>query len=116
MVFARWSKSLTSTWIFGGAVQLFSCFSFSFSGAFLGNGDLSVGGTFLSSGVDSFFLWRFFFLVRGVFLGEGDLFFYFFWGGGSPLFGENKAFMAEPSDRPAINDGTPKLKRVNEKN
>ena len=26
------------------------------------------------------------------------------WGGGSPLLGEN---MAEPSDRPAINDGTP---------
>ena len=25
-------------------------------------------------------------------------------GGGSPLFGENNAFMAEPSGRPAIND------------
>ena len=52
---------------------------------------------------------------RGAFGGEGDLFFSFWWGG-SPLFGENKAFMAEPSDRPAIDDGTPKLTRVNEKN
>ena len=31
----------------------------------------------------------------------------FSFSGGSPLLGENKAFMAEPSDRPAINDGTP---------
>ena len=42
----------------------------------------------------------------GAFLEEGDSFFFFWWGG-SPLFGENKAFMAEPSDQPAINDGTP---------
>ena len=74
-----------------------------------------MGGTFLS-GVDSFFCGDFsFWSGGGAFLGEGYLF-SFFLGGGSPLFGENKAFMAEPSDRPAINDGTPKLKRVNEKN
>ena len=42
--------------------------------------------------------------------GEGHFFhkvIYFYFspgGGGSPLFGENNAFMAEPSDRPAIND------------
>ena len=74
-----------------------------------------MGGTFLS-GVDSFFCEDFsFWSGGGAFFGEGDLFFSFL-GGGSPLFGENKAFMADPSDRPAINDGTPKLKRVNEKN
>ena len=46
------------------------------------------------------------FLVRGgTFFELGDSFFFFTWGGGgSPLTGENKAFMAEPSDRPAIND------------
>ena len=44
--------------------------------------------------------------------GEGHLwrrvisisFFWTMWGG-SPLLGGNRAFMAEPSDRPAINDG-----------
>ena len=39
--------------------------------------------------------------------GEGSLFvgdFSFWSGGGSPLVGEKRAFMAEPSDRPAIND------------
>ena len=35
---------------------------------------------------------------------QGDLFFFFTWGGGSPLFGENNAFMAKLSGRPAIND------------
>ena len=52
------------------------------------------------------FLWRFFFWVRGrgIFSTQGDLFFFFTWWGGSPLFGENNAFMAEPSGRPAIND------------
>ena len=29
--------------------------------------------------------------------------------GGSPLLGGSSGFMAEPSDRPAINNGTPKL-------
>ena len=41
----------------------------------------------------------------GAFLSQGDSFFPFFtWGGGSPLIGENNAFMAEPSGRLAIND------------
>ena len=44
---------------------------------------------------------RFFFLVRGRGILRGDLFFFSFsfftWWGGSPLIGENKAFMAEPS-------------------
>ena len=31
-------------------------------------------------------------------------FFFFTWGGGSPFVGEKRAFMAEPSARPAIND------------
>ena len=96
MAFARWSKSSTSTWIFGGAVQLFS--GFSCSGAFLANGDLSGEGS----------LWRFFFLVRGRGIFGGGRF--IFLGGGSPLFGENKAFITDPSDRPAINNATPKLK------
>ena len=54
----------------------------------------------------------FFFFVAIFLFGQGEghffhkvIYFYFFtWGGGSPLFGENNAFMAEPSDRPAIND------------
>ena len=58
------------------------------------------------------------FYVEIFLLGQGEghfwrrvIYFYFSPGwGGSPLFGENKAFMAEPSDQPAINDGTPKLK------
>ena len=70
---------------------------------------LSVGGAFLS-GEGSFPLRDncgdlSFWLGGGAFLEEGDLFF-FFWGG-SPLFGENKAFMAEPSDWPGINHGMP---------
>ena len=37
---------------------------------------------------------------------EGDFDFFFLDNvGGSPLLGGNRAFMAEPSDRPAINDG-----------
>ena len=40
----------------------------------------------------------------GTFLEVGDLFFFFTWGGGSPLVGGKRAFMAEPSGRPAIND------------
>ena len=41
----------------------------------------------------------------GAFFGAGDVFFFFFtWGGGSPFVGEKRAFMAEPSARPAIND------------
>ena len=81
-----------STWIFGGAVQLFSGFSFSCSGAFLGNGDfiLSVGGAFLS-GEGSFSLRDFcgdfsFWSGGGAFLGEGDLFL-FFSGEGHPYLG-----------------------------
>ena len=42
-------------------------------------------------------------LSSGTFFGEGD-FAFFFVVGGSPLLGGNRAFMAEPSDRPAIND------------
>ena len=83
MAFARWSKSSTLTWIFGGTVQLFSVFSFSWSGAFLGNGDfiLSVGGAFLS-GEGGFPLRDFcgdlsFWSGGGAFLKEGDLFFFF---------------------------------------
>ena len=45
----------------------------------------------------------------GKFSEVGDLFF-FFGGDESLLFGENKAYMAEPSDQPAISDGTNKAK------
>ena len=85
-------------------------------GVFLGNGDFTLwsgGGAFLSwegnfplwvlCGDGDFSFWS----DGGAFLGEGDLIF-FFWGRGSPLLGENKAFIAEPSDRPAINNGTPR--------
>ena len=42
---------------------------------------------------------------EGAFFGVGDMFFFLFtWGGGSPLVGEKRAFMAELSARPAIND------------
>ena len=41
---------------------------------------------------------------EGAFFGVGDVFFFFTWGGESPLVGEKRAFMAEPSARPAIND------------
>ena len=40
----------------------------------------------------------------GAFFGLGDMFFFFTWGGGSPLVGEKRAFVAEPSARPAMND------------
>ena len=49
---------------------------------------------------------------RGTFLEVGDLFFFFTWGGGSPLVGEKRAFMAEPSGRPAINDRLVEKKKV----
>ena len=42
--------------------------------------------------------------VGGAFLSHGDSPFFFTWGGGgSPLLGEKRAFLAEPSARPAIN-------------
>ena len=93
MAFARWSKSSTSTCIFGGAVQLFS-FSW----------EILSGVAFLSGEVDFlggvFSFWS----GGGAFLGVGDSFFFFTWGGGSPLVGKKRAFMAEPSARPAITD------------
>ena len=95
MAFARWSKSSTSTCIFGGAVQLFSFFSpttFSFS-------FLSGEGCFLGGDFSFFCVWS----VGGAFLSHGDSPFFFTWGGGSPLLGEKRAFLAEPSARPAIN-------------
>ena len=49
---------------------------------------------------------------RGAFFSQGDLFLFFTWGGESPLLGENNAFMAEPSDRPAINDRLGGRKKV----
>ena len=94
MAFARWSKSSTSTCIFGGAVQLFSFFSTTFSFSFLSGEGCFLGGDF------SFFcVWS----VGGAFLSHGDSPFFFTWGGGSPLLGEKRAFLAEPSARPAIN-------------
>ena len=36
-------------------------------------------------------------------MSHGDSPFFFTWGGGSPLLGEKRAFLAEPSARPAIN-------------
>ena len=94
MAFARWSKSSTSTCIFGGAVQLFSFFSTIFSFSFLSGEGCFLGGDF------SFFcVWS----VGGAFLSHGDSPFFFTWGGGSPLLGEKRAFLAEPSARPAIN-------------
>ena len=41
---------------------------------------------------------------EGHFSGRVILFSFLMWGG-SPLVGGNRAFMAKPSDRPAINDG-----------
>ena len=42
---------------------------------------------------------------EGHFFSHKVIYFYFSPGGGwSPLFGENNAFMAEPSGRPAINN------------
>ena len=74
---------------FRGAVQLFS---FSFSGDFFSGEGNFLGGVFS------------FWSGGGAFFGLGDMFFFFTWGGGSPLVGEKRAFMAEPSARPAIND------------
>ena len=65
---------------------------------------LSGEGSFLSG---DFSFWS----GGGAFFEEDDLFLFFSWGGGSPLFGKNKAFMAEPSDWPAINDGLGGKKR-----
>ena len=93
MAFARWSRSSTSTCIFGGAVQLFSFSSEIFPGvAFLSGEDDFLGGVFS------------FWSGGGAFLGVGDSFFFFTWGGGSPFVGEKRAFLAEPSARPAIID------------
>ena len=94
MAFARWSKSSTSTCIFWGAVQLFS-FSFSF---FWGDDFPSFSGEGNFFG-DVFSFWS----GGGAFFVLGDFFFFTGGGGGSPLLGENRAFMAEPSDWPAIN-------------
>ena len=94
MAFARWSKSSTSTCIFGGAVQLFS-FSFSF---FWGDDFLSFSGEGNFWG-DVFSFWS----GGGAFFVFGD-FFFFTWVGGSPLVGEKRAFMAEPSAWPVITD------------
>ena len=41
----------------------------------------------------------------GSFLEEGDFIFFFDDVGGSPSLGGHRAFMAEPSDQPAINNG-----------
>ena len=79
---------------FRGAVQLFS-FSFSF---FWGDDFLSFSGEGNFWG-DVFSFWS----GGGAFFVFGD-FFFFTWGGGSPLVGEKRAFMAEPSARPAITD------------
>ena len=85
-------------------------------------GILTDGNFIIWSGGGAFLLGRvishFDFCGEMIFLfgrGEGHFWvrgicFSFLWVG-SPLLGENKAFMAEPSDRPAINDGT--AKRLN---
>ena len=54
------------------------------------------GGVFLGGDFEEI-------LSSGTFFVEGD-FAFFFVVGGSPLLGGNRAFMAEPSDRTAIND------------
>ena len=74
MAFACWSKSSTSTCIFGGAVQLFS---FSFGLSFL-------------SGVGSFLFgdFSFFWSGEGAFFEIGDSFFFFTWRGGSPAIND----------------------------
>ena len=125
MAFAHWSKSTTSTWIFGGAFQIFSLPSFSWSlfevGETFFKGELfnlfwSGGGAFLwGEGLFLFCSGGVVFLGGdfeeilssggGPFFSEGDFVFFFGSVGGSPLLGGNRAFMAEPSDRPAINDG-----------
>ena len=95
--------------------SLLSFLSLSEGGEPFSKGELffwSGGGTFLwGEGVLLFFSDRGAFLggdfeeifSSATFFGEGDLAF-FFVVGGSPLLGGNRAFMAEPSDRPAIND------------
>ena len=64
-------------------------------------------------GVGSFLFGDFsFWSGERAFFEIGDFFlFHLGGGGGSPLIGENKAFMAEPSDRPAINDGLLRKKK-----
>ena len=47
---------------------------------------------------------------EGYFLYRVNCFSFSTGGGGSPLLGENNAFMAEPSDRPAIKNEIAKLK------
>ena len=68
---------------------------------------MSGEGSFFFFFCGDFSLWS----GGGAFFTEGDLFLFFTWGG-SPLFGENNAFMAEPSERPAINDRLGGRKRV----
>ena len=83
-------------------IELFGLF-WSGGGAFLcGEGVFlfcSDGGVFLGGDFDDTLS-----SGGGPFFWEGD-FVFFFDVGGSPLVGGNRAFMAEPSDRPAINDG-----------
>ena len=76
MALARWSKSTTSTWILGGAFQIFS-FSFSFDWSSFEGGETlfsdELVGLFWSGGV-AFLrgeVYIFFFPGGGVFLG-GD--------------------------------------------
>ena len=69
-------------------------------GFFVGEGNFPL---WILCGDGDFSFWS----GGGAFLEKGDLIF-FFWGKRSPLLGENKAFMAEPSDQPTINDGTTK--------
>ena len=88
-----------------GLSNYFFFFFFFFSCVFLLSGNFSMVAFLL--GV--FFFFFFFFFFDGDFSfwsGEGHflykvIYFYF---SPSPLLGKNKAFMAEPSDRPAIND------------
>ena len=89
MAFSRWSKFSTSTWIFRGAVQLFSGFSFSYSGAFWGNGDfiLSVGGGAFLSGEGSFPRGDFSFWSGEEHFWRRVIYFYFSGGKGHPYYG-----------------------------
>ena len=81
--------------------------SFWSGGAFLcGEGDFlfcSGGGVFLGGDCDTILS-----SGGGSFFEEGDFVFFFEDVGASPLLGGKKAFMAELSDRPAINNGIPK--------
>ena len=77
----------------GGCPTIVSFSSEIFPGvAFLSGEDDFLGGVFS------------FWSGGGAFLGVGDSFFFFTWGGGSPFVGEKRAFLAEPSARPAIID------------